>query len=90
MRPATTAEVAAVVAAVAAHRVPLTPRGSGTGLSGACIPVEDGIVVSFERMDHILEIDVDNHVAVVEPGVTLAELDAALAAARPRLPGLPG
>ncbi len=43
------------------------------------IPVDDGIVVSFERMNRIVEIDLDNHVAVVEPGVTLAELDAALA-----------
>ncbi|MGA8724241.1 MAG: FAD-binding oxidoreductase [Acidimicrobiales bacterium] len=79
VRPASTSEVAAVVAAAAARRVPLTPRGSGTGMSGACVPVDGGIVVSFERMNHIVEIDLDNHVAVVEPGVTLAELDAALA-----------
>ena len=59
--------------------VPVTARGSGTGLSGAAVPVAGGIVVSFERMDAILEIDVANQVAVVEPGVTLADLDAALA-----------
>jgi glycolate oxidase len=79
VRPATTGEVAAIVAAAAARHVPLTPRGSGTGMSGACVPVDGGVVVSFERMNRILEIDLDNHVAVVEPGVTLAELDAALA-----------
>nr|WSY51020.1 FAD-binding protein [Streptomyces sp. NBC_00886] len=75
VRPATTAEVSAVVAVAAAQQVPVTARGSGTGLSGACVPGADGIVVSFERMNRVLEIDTDNHVAVVQPGVTLAELD---------------
>ena len=78
VRPGSTAEVAAVVRAAAEAGIPLTPRGSGTGLSGGCIPLADGVIVSFERMSRILEIDVANHVAVVEPGVTLAELDAAL------------
>jgi glycolate oxidase len=79
VRPATTAEVAAVVLAAVSEGVPLTARGSGTGLSGASVPVEGGVVVSFERMAAIVEIDTANQVAVVEPGVTLAELDAALA-----------
>lgn len=79
VRPQDTAEVAAVVALAAERGVPLTARGSGTGLSGGCTPVEEGIVLSFARMADILEIDLDNHVAVVQPGVTLAELDAALA-----------
>lgn len=78
VRPDSTEQVAAIVRAAAAEGVPLTPRGAGTGLSGACIPVAGGVVVSFERMNRILEIDTDNHVAVVEPGLTLAELDAAL------------
>ena len=78
VRPGTTDEVAAVVRAAAGEGVPLTPRGSGTGLSGGCTPVEGGVVVSFERMNQILEIDTANHTAVVQPGVTLAELDAAL------------
>ncbi len=78
VRPGSTEEVAAIVTAAAAERVPLTPRGSGTGLSGACVPVDGGVVVSFERMNRILEIDTANHVAVVEPGLSLAELDAAL------------
>ncbi|MCU1499678.1 MAG: FAD/FMN-dependent dehydrogenase [Acidimicrobiales bacterium] len=80
VRPGTTAEVAAVVAWAAGAGVPVTARGSGTGLSGACIPQPDGILVSFERMDRIVEIDVHNHVAVVQPGVTLAQLDEATAA----------
>ncbi|HEX9995402.1 MAG TPA: FAD-binding oxidoreductase [Acidimicrobiales bacterium] len=77
VRPGSTEEVAAVVRLAAEHGVPLTARGSGTGLSGACIPRPDGMVVSFERMARILEIDLGNHVAVVEPGVTLDQLDKA-------------
>ena len=56
-----------------------SPRGApAPGLSGACIPRADGILVSFERMAEILEIDDANHVAVVQPGVTLHQLDEAL------------
>jgi len=77
VRPTSTADVARVVALAGAADVSLTARGSGTGLSGACIPVEGGIVVSFERMHDILEVDLDNHVAVVQPGVTLDQLDQA-------------
>jgi len=56
------------------RRIAVTPRGAGTGLSGGCIPICGGIVLSLERMNRILEIDRDNFVAVVEPGVTLAKL----------------
>jgi glycolate oxidase len=90
VRPGSTAEVAAVVESAGALGVPVTARGSGTGLSGAAAPVEGGIVVSFERMASILEIDVANQVAVVEPGVTLAELDAALAPMGLVYPVFPG
>lgn len=89
-RPATAAEVAALVAIADEHRVPITARGSGTGLSGACTPRPDSLVVSFERMNAILEIDTENHVAVVQPGVTLAELDAALAPHGLAYPVYPG
>jgi glycolate oxidase len=76
VRPASTDEVAAVLRAAHEARVPVTARGSGTGLSGACIPIAGGGVVSFERMNAVLEIDTENHVAVVQPGVTLDQLDA--------------
>jgi glycolate oxidase len=72
--PETTDEVAAILRACDEHRIPVTARGSGTGLSGAAIPSAGGVVVSFERMKRI-EIDTENQVAIVEPGVTLAELD---------------
>lgn len=55
-------------------RIPVTPRGAGTGLVGGCIPIYGGILLSLERMNRILEIDRENFVAVVEPGVTISEL----------------
>ena len=79
VRPGDTAEVAAVLKIADELHVPVTARGSGTGLSGAAISPPDGILVSFERMNAILEIDLDNHVAVVQPGVTLEQLNTALA-----------
>jgi glycolate oxidase len=77
--PESTEEVAAILRAASAHGIPVTARGAGTGLSGACIPHPDGILISFERMNRILEIDQDNFVAVVQPGVQLDQLDEALA-----------
>jgi glycolate oxidase len=79
VRPADTEQVAAVVRWAAEHGVPVTARGSGTGLSGACVPRPDGLLVDFRRMAKVLEIDTDNHVAVVQPGVTLQGLDAVTA-----------
>ncbi len=55
-------------------KIPVTPRGGGTGVTGGCIPVCGGILLSLKRMNRILEIDKENFVAVVEPGVTLADL----------------
>ncbi len=79
VRPASTAEVSAVLKIADELHLPVTARGSGTGLSGAAISPGDGILVSFERMNAILEIDLANHVAVVQPGVTLEELNRAAA-----------
>jgi len=90
VRPSSTAEVSAVLAFCDEQRIPVTARGSGTGLSGAAIPSADGIVVSFERMNAIVEIDTENHVAVVQPGVTLDQLDAATAAHGLVYPVFPG
>ena len=77
--PAATAEVAEILRTASQLRVPVVIRGSGTGLSGGCLPVPDGILIAFDRMRAIKEIDRENQVAVVEPGVTLEELDRALA-----------
>jgi glycolate oxidase len=74
--PESTDDVRTILRLADEHRIPVTARGSGTGLSGAAVPSADGIVVSFERMNRVLEVDTANHVAVVQPGITLAELDA--------------
>lgn len=90
VRPAETSEVAAVLRIANEHRVPVTGRGAGTGMSGAAIAVEGGILVSFERMNQVLEIDEANHMAVVQPGVTLDELDKHLAPRGLVYPVFPG
>jgi glycolate oxidase len=90
VRPADTAEVAAVLELAAETGTPVTARGMGTGMSGACRPREDGIVVAFDRMNRILEIDTANHTATEQPGVTLAERDAATAAEGLVYPVFPG
>lgn len=76
--PNNTAEVASIAALANDTGTPLVTRGNGTGLSGGATPNPDGILLSFERMNKIIEIDVANHVVVVQPGVSLAELDEAL------------
>jgi glycolate oxidase len=77
--PGSTGEVAEVLRVASRHGVPVVARGSGTGLSGAAVPVAEGILLAFERMKRIREIDTENQVAVVEPGVTLEQLNAELA-----------
>lgn len=67
--PSTTEQVAEVMKISQRHRIPVTPRGAGTGLSGGALPVHGGIVLSLERMNRILEIDENNLCAVVQPGV---------------------
>jgi D-lactate dehydrogenase (quinone) len=52
------------------YATPLVARGRGTGTTGATVPVGGGVVLSFERMDRILEVDPDNRLMVVQPGVT--------------------
>ncbi|MBJ7514433.1 MAG: FAD-binding oxidoreductase, partial [Acidimicrobiia bacterium] len=76
--PENTAETAEILRLSDADSIAVTARGSGTGLSGACVPRPDGVLISFERMNAILEIDTENHTATVQPGVTLEQLDAAL------------
>ncbi len=78
-KPATAEEVAQLLKVATQQKVPVTARGSGSGLSGAATPREGGLLISFERMNAILEVDTTNQVAVVQPGVTLTELDAATA-----------
>ncbi|RNF84298.1 FAD-binding oxidoreductase [Montanilutibacter psychrotolerans] len=76
--PTTRAQVQALVRACRAHRVPVVARGRGTNTTGASVPVDGGIVVSFERMDRILAVRPGDRCAVVEPGVLNGDLQAAL------------
>jgi len=79
VRPGSTEEVAAVVAACHRAGQPLTPRGAGSGLSGGAVPAPGAVLLSFDRLDRILEIDPQNLVAVCQAGVRLGQLDQALA-----------
>lgn len=72
--PASTDEVARVVELLHAEGIPVIPRGAGTGLSGGALPTEDGVVVGTARMNAILEIDADDRIATVQPGVINARL----------------
>ncbi|MFZ0591915.1 MAG: FAD-binding oxidoreductase, partial [Bryobacteraceae bacterium] len=75
--PQSTEDVIAVVKAAFECNVPIVGRGAGTGLSGGSIPRAGGIVISFARMNRILEIDIENERAIVQPGVV--NLDITLA-----------
>src|SRR2546430_16414713 len=59
---------------------PIVPRGSGTGLAGGAVPAEGGVVISLARMNRILELDLRNRFAVVEPGVINQDVTKAVAA----------
>jgi glycolate oxidase len=67
--PAATEHVAAIVRLANREGLPFVARGAGTGLSGGCLPAEGGIVISMMRMNRVLEVDYDNQIAVVEPGL---------------------
>ena len=77
--PSETADVARLARFCAEHGVPIVPRGAGTGLSGGAIPVFGGVVLSFARMARILEIDVPDLRAVVQPGLINLHLSTAVA-----------
>ena len=78
VKPASTREVSEILKIANRHRVPVTPRGGGTGLSCGAVPLYGGIVLSLERMNRILEIDRENMTAVVEPGVVTSEIGKAV------------
>jgi len=79
--PQTTEDVAAVMRVCAEHRVPLVPRGAGSGLSGGATAVEGGLTVVLTGMNRILEIDRANLCVVVQPGVVNADLRSTVAEA---------
>jgi len=76
--PATTEDVVSVVRICAERRIPIVPRGGGTGYTGGSVPAHGGVVISLERMNRILEIDEANLLAVVEPNVITGDLQDAV------------
>lgn len=77
--PRDAAQVAEILKLANAERIPVVPRGAGTNLSGGSLPLHGGIVVGLAKMNRILEVDKENLVAVVEPGVVNSDLQAYLA-----------
>lgn len=67
--PDDTAGISKIMSYCNQRTIPVTPRGAGTGLSGGCLPIKGGIVLSLEKLNKIIAIDADNFQAIVEPGV---------------------
>jgi len=74
VKPDSTEQVSKIMQLANETKIPVTPRGAGSGIAGAAVPLHGGIVLSVERMNKILEIDKVNRVAVVESGVITNEL----------------
>ena len=77
--PGDVEQVSGVIKAAKRANVPIVPRGSGTGLAGGAVPAEGGIVISLARLNRILKIDLQNRIAIVEPGVINADVTKAVA-----------
>ena len=77
--PTSTQEISAIMKIANAEKIPVTPRGGGTNVSGGSVPIEGGIVICFTKMNTIVKIDKENLTATVEPGVVLMDLNMALA-----------
>jgi len=80
VRPGNAAEISRILALATRHRVPVTPRAGGTGLSGGALPVHGGIVLALERMNRILRVDTANQQAEAEPGVITEKFQEAVEA----------
>ena len=76
--PHTAEQCALTVRTCVAAGVPFVARGSGSGLSGGALPLEDGVLVVLSRLRRILEVDLDNQRVVCEPGVTNVAITAAV------------
>jgi len=80
VRATSAQQIAEILKMANRERVPLTPRGAGYGLSGGAVATQGGIVLSMEKMNHILEIDKANLMVTVEPGVITGDLHRAVEA----------
>ena len=69
---ASTEEISAIMKICNEHRIPVTPRGAGTGLVGGAVPILGGVLINMTAMNKILDYDLENMVVKVQPGVLLA------------------
>jgi len=76
--PVSTEEVSRILKVASREKIPVTPRGSATGLSGMCTPERGGIVLAMSKMNKILEVSPEDRLAVVEPGVITQDLQEAV------------
>ena len=76
VKPTNAEEISAIMKLANREQIPVTPRGAGSGLSGGAVPVHGGIVLLFDRMNKVLDIDRENMMIVVEPGVVTNEINA--------------
>jgi len=76
--PLSALEISAILKIANKYNFPVVPRGAGTGMTGGSLPIHGGLVLVTSRMNRILEIDQDNMIAVVEPGVITGDLQAEL------------
>jgi glycolate oxidase len=74
VKPGTTQEISAVLKLANQEKTPVFIRGGGTGLCGGAIPTSDGLLISMERLNKVVELDTDNLMITVEAGVTLADI----------------
>ncbi|HEX3744161.1 MAG TPA: FAD-linked oxidase C-terminal domain-containing protein [Bryobacteraceae bacterium] len=90
VKPENTEQIRSIVHLARARGIAIYPRGAGTNLSGGAIPLKRGIVMSFQRMNRILEVDAENLTATVQPGVVIQELNNAVATCGLLYPPDPG
>ncbi len=90
VKPKTSEEISKILKLANREKIPVTPRGGATGLCGGCVPFFGGIVLSLERMNRILEVDIANQMAVVESGVRLGDFYHAVEEAGLFFPSHPG
>jgi glycolate oxidase len=88
--PANTAETSKILKLANENNIPVYTRGSGTNLSAGCVPTKGGIVLLMTRLNKILEVDLENLVAIAEPGVIVADLNKEIAKAGLIYPPDPG
>ncbi len=75
VRPRNAQEISNILRLANRERIPVTPRGAGSGLSGGAVPIYGGMVIAIDRMNKILELDEENMMVVVEPGVITNDIN---------------